>query len=86
MQSKERVQQIKDKINRKQKLTNEENLIMIEWKKQLDEAQRVEDEKMAKQHRADMDANTYIKDQVGLIEIRMVMKFQVMIIINTVST
>ena len=86
MQSKERVQQIKDKINRKQKLTNEENLIMIEWKKQLDEAQRVEDEKMAKQHRADMDANTYIKDQVGLIEIRMVMKFQVMMIINTVST
>ena len=86
MQSKERVQQIKDKINRKQKLTNEENLIMIEWKKQLDEAQRVEDEKMAKQHRADMDANTYIKDQVGIIEIRMVMKFQVMIIINTVST
>lgn len=86
MQSKERVQQIKDKINRKQKLTNEENLIMIEWKKQLDEAQRVEDEKMAKQHRADMDANTYIKDQVGIIEIRMVMKFQVMMIINTVST
>ena len=86
MQSKERVQQIKDKINRKQKLTNEENLIMIEWKKQLDEAQRVEDEKMAKQHRADMDANTYIKDQVGIIEIRMVMKFQDMIIINTVST
>ena len=59
---------------------------MIEWKKQLDEAQRVEDEKMAKQHRADMDANTYIKDQVGIIEIRMVMKFQVMMIINTVST
>ena len=66
MQSKERVQQIRDKINRKQKLTNEENLIMIEWKKQLDEAQRVEDEKSAKQHRADMDANTYIKDQVRI--------------------
>ena len=51
-------------MSRKQQLSTEESLIMAEWKKQLDRAQEIEDEKNAKQYRADMDANAHIKDQV----------------------
>jgi hypothetical protein len=62
--SKERVQQIQDKIVRKQQLNNDEHLIMIEWNKQLDHAQQQEDNKKAKQHKADMDTAIGLKNQV----------------------
>ena len=64
LQSQERIRQIKEKMSRKQQLSSEESMIMVEWKKQLDRAQEIEDEKNAKQYRADMDANAHIKDQV----------------------
>ena len=51
---------------------------MFEWKKQLDEAQRMEDEKSAKQHAADMDANRSIKDQVKTFVINIMMTIMVM--------
>jgi hypothetical protein len=62
--SKERVQQIREKIARKQQLSNDESLIMAEWNRQLDRAHEVEEEKRAKQHHSDIDMAAGLQDQV----------------------
>ena len=40
---------------------------MVEWNRQLDRAQAIEEEKQEKQHNAAMEANAHIKNQVMII-------------------
>ena len=62
--SKERFQQIKDKIVMKQQLTNDENIIIVEWNKQWERAQVVDKEKKAKRFNDDMETAASLQDQV----------------------
>jgi hypothetical protein len=66
------VQQIQDKLARKQQLNSDESLIMKEWNRQLDLSAKVEEEKRAKRYKADMDTAKGLEDQVRM---RIVLNF-----------
>ena len=53
--SKERHQQIQDKIMRNKELSRNENDFMIEWQRQLEVMHQKDQDKRAKQHKADLD-------------------------------
>ena len=53
--SKERHQQIQDKILRNKELSRNENDFMIEWQRQLEVMHQKDQDKRAKQHKADLD-------------------------------
>ena len=63
-QSKERVQQIHEKIARKQQINSEDSAIMNEWKRQQDRAKDVEDEKKAAVNQKEIDSRLRLQDQV----------------------
>lgn len=58
------MQQIQDKVARKQQLNSEESLIMKEWNRQLELSAKVEEEKKSKRYKADMDTAKGLEDQV----------------------
>ena len=62
--SEERFRQIQDKIARKQQLTNDENVIILEWNVQSERAQKADDVEKAKVHHAYMETAATLQDQV----------------------
>ena len=66
-QSKERVQQIHEKIARKQQISGEESAIMVEWSRQQDRANEIEDEKKASANQKEIDSRHRLQDQVRSI-------------------
>ena len=65
-QGQERVQQIQDKITRKQRINSEEVAIMAEWNKQLDRAKELDDEKKAQAYQRELDSRSQLQEQVLL--------------------
>lgn len=63
--SKERFQQIQDKIVRKQQLTNDENVIILEWNIQSERAQKADEIEKEKVHHAYMETAATLQDQVN---------------------
>ena len=63
--SKERHQQIQDKILRKQKLSRNENDFMAAWNQQLEVMHQKDQDKRAKQHKADLDTAAGLREQMA---------------------
>lgn len=58
------MQQIQDKIARKQQINSEENAIMAEWNRQHEISKQRDDEQKAQAHQKELDMRNRLKDQV----------------------
>ena len=58
------MQQIHEKIARKQKINSEESAIMVEWNRQQDRANEIEDERKAGANQKELDSRLRLQDQV----------------------
>ena len=58
------MQQIQDKIARKQRINSEEAAIMAEWNEQQDRAKELDNEKKAQAYQREVDSRSQLQDQV----------------------
>jgi hypothetical protein len=63
--NKERIQQIQDKIKRKQQVSSQENSFLDEWNRQLEELERRDRDKQDLRRRIDHETSNEIKAQVS---------------------
>lgn len=59
------MQQIQDKIARKQRINSEEAAIVAEWNEQQDRAKELDIEKKAQAYQREVDSRSQLQDQVG---------------------
>jgi len=62
----ERLQQIQDKMQAKQRLSSQEDAFLTEWNRQLEELSRRENEKIDYRRRADQQTAESLRNQVTL--------------------
>lgn len=65
----QRLQQIRDKMARKEKLSAQENFFLDEWNRQLEEVARRDQEKLANKRRVARETSAAIRAQVCLPEL-----------------
>lgn len=59
------MQQIQDKIARKQRINSEENAVMAEWNRQHEISKQHDDEQKALAYQKELDMRNRLKDQVS---------------------